>query len=250
MDVLAGQTALVTGGTGGIGRAVSELLARGGARVAMNYLSRTENARRVEKCITQVGGAVALVRGDMRKMEDAERVARVARERFGQIDILVHCVGGFVVEAPESVSWDSWREMMAVNLDSAFNAIYSVKDEMLERERGQIVLVSSVAALRPREKLPHYSAAKAGVIALTRCCAEAWGRRGIRVNCVCPGTVETEATVRLPEGWVGSVEDRTPLGRLGRPEEIASVVGFLVSDQASFMTGETVVVSGGYVMSG
>jgi 3-oxoacyl-[acyl-carrier protein] reductase len=126
--------------------------------------------------------------------------------------------------------------------------VHAVKDQMIDRGYGRIVTISSVAALRQRKLQVHYSAAKAGVIALTRCYAEAFGPHNVRINCVAPGLTETEMAHVLSPEQIKSVQEATPLGRLGQPEEIASVIRFLLSDESSFMTGQTLVACGGRVM--
>jgi len=137
---------------------------------------------------------------------------------------------------------------MDINLDGTFNMLYAVKDEMIERHFGRIVTLSSIAALRERENQVHYSASKAAVIAMTRCCAQGWAKHNIRVNCVCPGLTETEMAHTLSPEVHQQILAATPLGRIGEPEEIAALIRFLASEESSYMTGQTVVASGGRVM--
>ncbi|MEO2009947.1 MAG: SDR family oxidoreductase, partial [Pirellulaceae bacterium] len=144
--------------------------------------------------------------------------------------------------------WKTWKQTMDVNLDGTFNMVYAVKDEMIERSFGRIVTISSIAALRERENQVHYSASKAAVIAMTRCCAQAWARHNIRLNCLCPGLTETEMAHTLSPEVHRTIVAATPIGRIGTPEELASVARFLLSEESSFMTGQTVVASGGRVM--
>ena len=244
----SGKTALVTGGSRGIGAATSRRLADEGAAVAVNYLSRRDEADRLVSDLRAKGAKAVAIGGDVSKPADAAKIVAAARDAFGPIDILVHCAATSIVEPASQVTWETWKKTMDVNLDGTFNMVYAVIHEMIARRIGRIVLLSSIAALRERENQVHYSASKAAVIAMTRCCAEAWAKHNVRVNCVCPGLIETEmAHVLTPEAHQRIIA-ATPMGRIGQPEEIASVIRFLVSDEASFMTGQTVVASGGRVM--
>jgi 3-oxoacyl-[acyl-carrier protein] reductase len=145
-------------------------------------------------------------------------------------------------------SLDLWRETIEVNLTGTYLAVFAVKDEMIERRFGRIVTLSSVAALRPRKMQIHYASAKAGVIAFTRCCAEAFAPHNVRINRVAPGLIDTEMARVLPPETMQAVVEQTPLGRLGTPEEIAAVIRFLLREESSFMTGHTLVASGGRIM--
>jgi 3-oxoacyl-[acyl-carrier protein] reductase len=145
------------------------------------------------------------------------------------------------------LSYERWLETIDVNLNGAFLVVFAVKDAMIARKFGRIVLISSVAALRPRKMQIHYASSKAGVIALTRCCAEAFAPHNVRVNCVAPGLIETEMAHVLSEEAMKRIVADTPVGRIGQPPEIASVIRFLLSEESSFMTGETLSVSGGRV---
>ena len=244
----AGKTILITGGTRGIGKAVAVRLAGEGANVAANYFSREDAAAETLSEIEQAGGKAIVIAGDVSKPDEARRIAQQTRDAFGPIDMLVHAAGISIVEPASDVSWETWKRTMDVNLDGTYNMVYAVKDEMIERQFGRIVTVSSIAALRERENQVHYSASKAAVIALTRCCAQAWARSNIRVNCLCPGLTETEMAHTLSPAVHQAIIDPTPIGRIGRPEELAAVARFLLSDESSFMTGQTIVASGGRVM--
>jgi 3-oxoacyl-[acyl-carrier protein] reductase len=243
-----GKTALITGGTRGIGRAAAVRLASEGASVAVNYVANEDQAAQTVADIRSAGGAAAAFRGDVAKPEDVHRVVAQARETFGPIDILVHSAAISIVEHASDVTWETWKRTMDVNLDGTFHVVYAVKDEMIARNHGRIVLMSSIAALRERENQVHYSASKAAVIAMTRCLAQAWAKHDIRINAVCPGLIDTEMAQTLSPAAHRHIVDNTPMHRLGRPEEIANLIRFLVSDESSFMTGQTVVASGGRVM--
>ena len=244
----AGRHVLVTGGSRGIGRAAALRLASEGADVSINYLSRPEPALETLSQIKAFGVRGIAIAGDVALPEAARDIAAQARAALGPIDILVHCAGYSIVEPPDEVTWETWKQTMNVNLDGTFNMIYAVKDDMLARRFGRIITTSSVAALRPRKNQVHYSASKAAVIAMTRCLAEGWAASNVRVNCVCPGLTETEMSYALSPEARQNVIAQTPLGRIGEPEEIANVIRFLASEESSFMTGQTLVACGGRVM--
>jgi 3-oxoacyl-[acyl-carrier protein] reductase len=244
----SGKTVLITGGTRGIGKAVARRLASEGANVAANYLSRRDDAESMQDEIEQAGGQCVIIAGDVSQPEQAQQIVDGTRKVFGPIDMLVHSAGISIVEPATDVTWKTWKQTMDVNLDGTFNMVYAVKDEMIERSFGRIVTISSIAALRERENQVHYSASKAAVIAMTRCCAQAWARHNIRLNCLCPGLTETEMAHTLSPEVHRTIVAATPIGRIGTPEELASVARFLLSEESSFMTGQTVVASGGRVM--
>ncbi len=243
-----GKVVLVTGGTRGIGKALALQLAEEGALLALNYMSRTDDAEQAVQEVEQSGGRAIAIAGDVSQPDAARSIVETAREALGAIDMLVTSAGISIPGPADEISWERWRTTMGINLDGTFNMIYAVKDEMIERQFGRIVTVSSIAGLRERENQLPYSTSKAGVIAMTRCAAQAWGRYNIRVNCVCPGLTETEMAHTLSPEVHEVIMEATPLGRIGRPDEIANLARFLLSEQSSFMTGQTVVASGGRVM--
>jgi 3-oxoacyl-[acyl-carrier protein] reductase len=244
----SGKTVLITGGTRGIGKAAAVRLAGEGANVAMNYVSRHDDAAAAQAEIEQAGGRCVTIAEDVSQPEQAQQIVERTREAFGPIDMLLHSAGISIVEHATDITWETWKQTMAVNLDGTFNMIYAVKDEMIERRFGRIVTVSSIAALRERENQVHYSASKAAVIAMTRCCAQAWARHNIRLNCLCPGLTETEMAHTLSPEAQKKIIAATPIGRIGTAAELASVARFLLSEESSYMTGQTVVASGGRVM--
>jgi 3-oxoacyl-[acyl-carrier protein] reductase len=241
------RVALVTGGSRGIGRAAALRLAAAGADVAISYGSRAAPARATVKEIEALGRRAICIQCDVGKPLDVERLVKQTRKHLGPIDLLAHCGAISNIADHRELTYELWREMIDINLSGAYLVIFAVKDEMIERGFGRIVTVSSVAALRPRKMQIHYASAKAGVIALTRCCAEAFAPHNIRVNCVAPGLIETEMAHVLPDETIARVLQETPMGRLGQPEEIANLIYFLLSEQSSFTTGQTIVASGGRV---
>ena len=187
-----GKHVLITGGTRGIGKALGIRLASEGASVSLNYLSRDEDAVATVEEIQAGGGKAVAVKGDNSLPDSANAVAAAAREAFGPIDMLVCAAGISIPGAADDMTWERWKTTMNINLDGTFNMVYSVIEEMQQRQFGRIVTFSSIAGLRPRMNQIAYSASKAGVIAMTQCMAEAWAGDGVRVNCVCPGLTETE----------------------------------------------------------
>ncbi len=244
-NAFAGRVALVTGGSRGIGRATALRLAGEGADVALSYVSRVEEARAVVSAIEALGRRSICEPCDVSKPDEVNRLVETTRQRLGPIDYLVHCGAISTLRDHNELTFDEWRRMIDVNLNGTFLVVFAVKDEMIERGFGRIVTVSSLAALRPRKMQIHYAAAKAGVIALTRCCSEAFAPHNVRINGVAPGLIETEMLHVLPESTINRVVGETPMGRVGQPEEVASVIRFLLSEESSFMTGHTLGVSGG-----
>jgi 3-oxoacyl-[acyl-carrier protein] reductase len=246
-NAFANRVALVTGGSRGIGRAAALRLAREGADIAFSYASRAADADETAAAIRALGRRTLHGPCNVGKADDVRRLVEAARQ-LGPIDYLVHCGAISNLQDHTTLSLDVWREMIEVNLTGTYLAVFAVKDEMIERRFGRIVTLSSVAALRPRKMQIHYASAKAGVIAFTRCCAEAFAPYNVRINCVAPGLIDTEMAQVLPPEARQAVVEQTPLGRLGTPEEMAAVIRFLLSEEASFMTGHTLAASGGRVM--
>jgi 3-oxoacyl-[acyl-carrier protein] reductase len=245
-DEFSGRTVLVTGGSRGIGRAIALQVARAGADVAISYASRSGPAQEVVSAIQSLGRRAIAVPCDVAKGDQVAALVRETRNQLGPIDALAHCGAISHVADHKDLSYERWFETIDTNLNGAFRVVFAVKDEMLERQRGSIVLISSVAALRPRPKQIHYSTAKAGVIAFARSCSEAFAPH-VRVNCIAPGLIDTEMARILPAATMTDIIRATPLGRLGKPEEIAELACFLLSGRASFITGQCIVACGGRV---
>jgi 3-oxoacyl-[acyl-carrier protein] reductase len=247
---LTGKSALVTGGSRGIGRACCEFLSRAGAKVAVNYQLERPSAELLVRRIEEAGGTAFALAADVSRPDEAEMVVDEAANRFGGLDIVVNNAGIWRGSPIDELSDGEWAEMIAVNLTGTFHVIRAAVPH-LRTQGGRIVNISSTAGQRGEALHSHYSATKGAIIALTKSLGAELAKSGIRVNCVAPGWVETDMT---REALTGPDKDAIvggiPLGRAGRPEEIAGAVLFLASDLATFVTGETVNVNGGAVMCG
>jgi 3-oxoacyl-[acyl-carrier protein] reductase len=236
---LDGRTALVTGASKGIGRAIAAELARAGASVVVGYRSGKEEA---EALAAEIGGRA--VQADVSSAEDAAQLVAEA----GDLDILVNNAGltrdGLLARMPD----DDWRVVIETNLSSVFYTCRAVTRPMMKKRGGSIVNISSVVGVHGNWGQTNYAASKAGIIGFTKSLARELGSRNIRANVVAPGYVKTQLTDVLPEQATAAMLENTPLGRLGDPEDVAGAVRFLCSDAASFITGEVLLVDGGLGM--
>jgi 3-oxoacyl-[acyl-carrier protein] reductase len=246
---LAGRTALVTGGGRGIGRAVSILFGRLGARVALAWAQDEAAARDVVRALRAEGTDAVALGADLSQDGEAERLVRDAEEALGPLDILVVNHGIWRRAPIDTMTSQQWEETLTVNLGSARALCAEAARRMLPRGSGIFVLVASTSGQRGEPYYAHYAASKAGVLALTKSLSSELGPRGIRVNAVAPGWVLTDMTRAALQGSESAdIVDRIPLGRVGRPEEIAGPIAFLASDLASYMHGHILSVNGGAVM--
>jgi 3-oxoacyl-[acyl-carrier protein] reductase len=236
---LAGKTALVTGGSRGIGRAVAVELARAGASVVVGYRSGRDEA---EAVASEIDGRA--LQADVSSAEDAARLVTEA----GDVDILVNNAGLTRDGVLARMSDDDWRTVIETNLSSVFYTCRAVTRPMMKRRSGAIVNISSVVGVHGNWGQTNYAASKAGIIGLTKSIARELGSRNIRANVVAPGYVKTQLTEVLPEEATAAMIQNTPLARVAEPHEIAGAVRFLASDDASFITGEVLLVDGGLGM--
>ncbi|MDB5335845.1 MAG: 3-oxoacyl-(acyl-carrier-protein) reductase, partial [Planctomycetaceae bacterium] len=197
------------------------------------------------KLIEAAGGQGMIVQADVASESDVDRMMAQVREELGPIELLVNNAGIAETVPHTEVTFASWKRMLDVNLDGTFLTTWAVKGEMIERKFGRIVNVASLAGLVKKKDMIHYATAKAAVIAFTRHCAEAFAPHNVRVNCVAPGLTETELSKSANPGLIDKLIGITPMGRIAQPEEMASVVRFLLSDESSFITGQTIAACGG-----
>lgn len=242
------QTAIVTGGSRGIGRAVAMRLAKDGMNLVINYRGNSAAAEETERLCRELGAEVLLVQGDVSCAEDCEKLAAQAKEAFGRVDVLVNNAGitrdGLLARMTE----EDFRAVLDVNLVGPWNMIKTVNRIMMKQRYGRIVNLSSVTGLMGNMGQTNYAAAKAGILGMTKSYAREVAGRGITVNAVAPGFIDTDMTEAMPEGAKDKIIIGIPMGRTGKPEDVAEAVAFLASEQAGYITGEVLRVDGGMAM--
>ena len=248
--VLKDKVAVVTGSSRGIGRAIALKLASLGAKVVVNYRTNAEAAREVVEAIGAQGGQAMAVQADVGNDDDAKRLIQAAQTTYGGLDILVNNAGTTRDTLLARMSEEDWSLVINTNLKGAFNCTKAAIRPMMKQRYGRIVNITSVAGLAGNPGQANYSAAKAGLVGFTKAVAKEVGSRNITVNAVAPGYIPTDLTASLPQELVEKAIEMTPLGRPGTSEEIANAVAFLVSDEASYITGVVLRVDGGLAMMG
>ena len=242
------RTAFVTGGSRGIGRAIAVALAGAGHRVAFCYAADTEGAKDTAAAVQATGAEAHPVRADVTDASSVDRAFAEVEEAFGNVEILVNNAGitadGLVVRMTD----DAWASVLGTNLTGAFHTIRRASPKMMRGRWGRIVNVSSVSGQTGQAGQANYSAAKAGLLGLSRAVARELASRNVTCNVVAPGPIVTAMTEGLPEDWRAWAEQTVPLGRLGTPDDVGAVVAFLCSEQAGYVTGALVPVDGGLGM--
>jgi 3-oxoacyl-[acyl-carrier protein] reductase len=242
--IFANRTALVTGGARGIGRSICHMLAENGANVAINYQQNESAANETLSVVEAHGAQGLIVQADVSKEDEVDRMVAQVRDHFGPVDLLVNNAGIATTEEHHEFGFEVWKRMFEVNVDGPFLTTWAVKGEMIERQYGRIVNISSLAAVILKGNMIHYATTKAALITFTRNCAQGLAPH-VRVNCLAPGLTDTELARTGNPGLVDQLIASTPLGRMADPSEMANAVRFLLSDDSSFITGQTIVACGG-----
>ncbi|MCC0564670.1 3-oxoacyl-[acyl-carrier-protein] reductase [Brevibacillus borstelensis] len=246
--MITGKTALVTGASRGIGRAIALTLAEAGANIVVNYSGSEAAAAETVAKVKELGRDAIMVRANVADAEEVNNMFKEALDHFGTIDILVNNAGITRDNLLMRMKEEEWDDVIAINLKGVFNCIKAATRPMMKQRSGRIINITSVVGVMGNPGQANYVAAKAGVIGLTKTSARELSSRGITVNAVAPGFIDTDMTAVLPEDVKSSMLGQIPLGRFGQAEDIARVVLFLASDAAGYMTGQTLHVDGGMYM--
>ncbi len=245
---LEGKTALVTGASRGIGREIALELARNGANVVVNYAGNKELAEKVAEEIRSLGRESFTIQADVAKSEDVDRMVKETIDRFGSLHILVNNAGITRDNLIMRMKEEDWDAVVNTNLKSVFLTTKAVTRQMMRQRYGRIINISSIVGISGNAGQANYTAAKSGIIGLTKTAAKELASRNITVNAVAPGFIETDMTDELPENIKEELFKQIPLGRLGQPEDIAYTVAFLASERSSYITGQVIQVNGGMYM--
>lgn len=245
---LENKTAIVTGGSRGIGRAICVELAKQGANIVTCYANGADAANETVKICEEAGVKAMAMKCDVASSEDVEAFVAKVKEEFGSIDILVNNAGITKDNLLLKMSEDDFDQVINTNLKGAFLFIKNVSKIMLKQRSGKIINISSVVGVRGNAGQVNYSASKAGVIGMTKSTAKELASRGITVNAVAPGFIETDMTAKLPEAVVEEMQKTIPMKKAGSTEDVAGLVAFLASDSAKYITGQVICVDGGMAM--
>jgi len=244
----SGRTALVTGGSRGIGRACVEMLAQHGASVAVNFRTNADAAQEAVETVVAAGQRAIAVQADVSDETQVQSMIETIERELGTVDLLINNAGVFHHVDHEATDIRIWNQTMACNLTGVFHVTWAVKQKMIGRGFGRIVNMSSISAIRARPNAIAYATSKAGVTGFTKSVAEALAGNNVRVNAIAPGLIDTDILNGVEQSKLDSLVAATPLGRIGTPEDVADLARFLLSEESRFITGQTLVVSGGRVM--
>lgn len=245
---LSGKVALVTGGSRGIGREIAIELARHGADVAISYVNNEEKAMEVVREIHKFSVKGLCIKADVSKEEEVKRLVDTIKDELGTIDILVNNAGINRDTLLIRMSTQEWDQVIDTNLKGTYLCTRLVAKDMIKKKYGKIINIASVAGVAGNYGQANYSASKAGVIGFTKAVAKELASRGINVNAVAPGLIETDMTQALKEEIKEALIKSVPMGRLGSPKDVANLVVFLASDKSDYITGQTINIDGGMIM--
>ncbi len=245
---MTGRVSIVTGASRGIGRAIAVKLGKGGGQVVVNYVGRIDDARETARLVEDAGGRAIVEQADVSIAADADRLVESALAAFGRVDVVVNNAGITRDTLILRMKDEDWDAVMNTNLKGAFHMIRSAARPMMKQRHGRIVNIASVVGIVGNAGQANYVSAKAGLIGLTKTAARELAGRGITVNAVAPGFIETDMTAELQSDVVAKMVEQIPLGHVGKPEDVANAVGFLASDEAAYITGQVLNVDGGMVM--
>lgn len=245
MKLLEGKTALITGASKGIGKAIAQKFAAHGANVAFTYLSSVEKGEALEKELAQAGVKVKGYRSDASNFQEAEKLVNDVVAEFGRLDILVNNAGITKDNLLMRMNEEMWDDVININLKSVFNTVKAATKTFMKQKGGSIINMSSVVGVKGNAGQANYAASKAGIIGFTKSVALELGSRNIRANVIAPGFIETEMTDKLDEKTVQGWRDAIPLRRGGTPDDVADCTVFLASDMASYISGQVIQVDGG-----
>lgn len=248
MGRFEGKAAIVTGASRGIGRAIALALAEEGARIAVNYSGSREKAEEVVRLIEEAGGEAFAIQADVSNANDVKAMVDATLEAYGSIDMLVNNAGITRDNLLMRMKEDEWDDVININLKGVYLCTKGVTRQMMKQRSGKIVNMASIVGVSGNPGQANYVAAKAGVIGLTKTTAKELASRNITVNAVAPGFITTDMTDALTEDVKAQMLATIPLGKLGEPEDVARTVLFLLSDDAAYITGQTIHVDGGMIM--
>lgn len=246
--MLKDQVVIVTGASRGIGKAIALELAKEGAKVVVNYSGSESKALEVQKEIQELGSEAEVFKANVASFDEVNELVSFTLEKFGKVDILVNNAGITRDTLLMRMKESEWDEVIDINLKGVFNSIKAVTRPMMKQKNGRIINIASVVGIAGNAGQANYVAAKAGVIGLTKTAAKELASRGITVNAIAPGFIETDMTDKLNDTIREEVLKQIPLGCMGQPEDIAHTVVFLASNKAKYITGQVLVVDGGMVM--
>lgn len=245
---MKGKTAIVTGAAKGIGKEIALKLAGMGANIVLNYVNSEEKAIEAQEEIKALGVEVLIIKGDVSVIKDVENLVNTAKEKFGTIDIMVNNAGITKDNLILRMKEEDFDSVIDINLKGTFNCLKAITPIMVKQKKGRIINISSIVGVTGNAGQVNYSASKAGIIGMTKSLAKEIGSRGITVNAVAPGFIETEMTAVLGEKFKEEAKKGISLKRLGTPKDVANVVGFLASEEGSYITGQVINVDGGIVI--